>query len=365
MAYSNVDVGWIEYPSLATYQSINPNYASYQLDASGEYLAWVGPVPDSGTITQIGVGVTWVFSAGDIDVRVETVDTGGLPSGTLKGTNTDVTVSVSSADNYSVKWVTLTSGASVSPNDWIAIKVRANSASTPNVVVNTTDDWQLGTPYTAYDTGTPTKVATDYPNICARYSDGSLMRTVSALMVPTSASDDSDAFTNANVLGNRFKLPFDANCIGFSFIADINADSTIRLYDSDGSTVLKSTTIYSAMARADASPYPRHMVFGSDQTLSANTWYRIGLISNDATSSEVYCMNQLEESTYGGTWWIDQAEGVAEVYHTESSSGTPTGDGDWTNSAGQICYVSVLLDEISGEQVPPTPGIFFSRGGWG
>lgn len=350
MAFTNLDLGYAEFPKLATFQEGNPGYINRVLDAAGEYVAWCGPCSDSGTITQIGVPVHSVTVGGDIDVRVETLDGSGFPSGTLFDTNTEATVTISSADNYSTKWVTLTAGAAVSLNTWIAVKIRANSSSVPNANFRTVSMWQLGVPYQAYNTGTPS-LSEDLPLITMRYSDGSLLRQPQGLLSPIDILMSVDAFTNGNVLGNRFRLPFDASVRGFWLNGDLNADATVRLYDSDGSTVLKSLTVYSALAREDAVGYPRWMSFASDQELNANTWYRIGIVSNDATSSSLSIYQQLTETNYGGSWWMDQAENVAAAQLTEASSGSPTGEGDWSNTASQIAFIGVIMDKLT-EPVP-------------
>jgi len=359
MAFTNLDVNWLEFPKIASYQQSGiPLTDTKVLDASGEYYAWCGPVHKAGTITQVGFTIRDLVADGDADIRVETLNSSGQPSGTLWDTNTEVTVSLTSADDASVKWVTLTSGASVSTNDWIAVKVRANASSTPNLRLRAFDIWQAGTPYGVLDVGTPSSDLVS-PPIYPKYSDGDLVRTPQPLL---NAPNQNQFFSNAKIVGNKFRLPFDATVKGFWLNADINADATFRLYDSDGSTVLASQNVYYGVVRAAGDVYPRWMIFDSDVSLSANTWYRIGLVSGSATTSYISKTNI--PSGYTGLtncWWIDPDDPYAACYHTEASSGTPTGEGDWTDTTSQVCYIGVIITEIS--EYAPYSFAFIRRGG--
>jgi hypothetical protein len=354
MAYSNIDVGWIEYPWLTTYHHVGWAGTYPTLDASGEFISWCGPVSEAGTITDVVITINSTTVAGDLDIRIETVDSGGLPSGTLWDTNTEGTISLLTSDDFVVKTCTLTAGAVVSANDFIAVKIRANASSTPTVQLVCTQQQQTGMPYRCYDLGTPTKDIYP-PMIHLQFSDGSLMRQQFGL--ETIADANYDFFDNTNVLGIKFQLPFDATIKGFWFTADINADATCRLYAPDGSTILRSQDVYYGVVRSAGDPYPRHMIFNSDVNLKARTWYRIGLISGSATSSTIYTPGILTETNFGTGWFMDQAEELSNmIQHTESDDDTPSGEGSWTDTPTKICTIGVIITNISeyAEEVGPT-----------
>jgi len=364
MAFTDLDVNWLEFPKIASYQQGVVSTTSITLDASGEYIAWCGPVQKAGTITQIGVSLRTVSVSGDLDFRLETLNSSGEPSGTLFDTNTDTTVSVSSADDYTVVWATLTNGATVSVNGWVAAKIRANSASTPTILHSSLAVWQAGTPYLVYNTGAATKSLTN-PQIFLKYSDGDVVRTPLPLHFRESTTMTASV-DNAKVAGNKFRLPFDATVKGFWLSGKFQSDAIVKLYDSDGSTVLQSQNMYSAVVRSDGDSYPRWMIFDSDVELKGETWYRVGITGGAWLPKDTLELQGIPSGYTGLTnsWWIDPDDPYAACYHTEASSGTPTGEGDWTDTTSQVCYMGVIITDIS-ELITATPGIFFSRGGWG
>lgn len=106
-------MGWAGY---------NPGtFNTFTLDAATEKVAYIFVVPTAGgnlTVTDVVFRVGGYSSTGNLDVRIETVGTDGNPTGTLAGTNTNLSISVSSDG---IKTATLTASASLTAGTAYAV----------------------------------------------------------------------------------------------------------------------------------------------------------------------------------------------------------------------------------------------------
>ena len=133
-----------------------PNITGLQtLDATSDRCGLVFKVPNGCTsITKVGFGGAAVAGASgslDLDIRLETVDvTTGDPSGTLFSTSTNATKTLAFNDDNEWSEVTLGSGATVIPGEYIAIVLNVLSFTTAtSVTVNMfgANDFLLGSTY--------------------------------------------------------------------------------------------------------------------------------------------------------------------------------------------------------------------------
>lgn len=116
--------GFISFPpeTAMGWSAYNPGTTlTITLDAATEKAAYVFVVPTAGgnlTVTDVIFLVSGYASTGNLDVRIETLGADGNPTGTLAGTNTNATVSISSDG---IKTATLTASASLTAGTAYAV----------------------------------------------------------------------------------------------------------------------------------------------------------------------------------------------------------------------------------------------------
>lgn len=125
------------------------------LDAAGEKQAWIFQAPVTGTLSEIDYYINAVTSSGDLDVRIETVSaTDGNPTGTLAGTNTNLSATISTTG---AKTATLTAGASLTRGTYYAVVFTRTSGNYDLRMVDftSTTDYRTTTlSYGRYHNGT-------------------------------------------------------------------------------------------------------------------------------------------------------------------------------------------------------------------
>ena len=190
----------------------NPSLTTEILDAAGEKVGGVFRPVVAGNIAKVGFRVNTAATPATLDVRVETVDGSGNPSGTLWAANTNVVITPAAATWF---WADLTADATVALTDIVGISL--TPATTPiNITINVGGNnlgRQTGLPYSALFTTGAWAKGTLPPNFAVEYSDGKryFMHTAPLTFLDDVTSSYSET---QNEIGNRFMLPFRAKCIG-------------------------------------------------------------------------------------------------------------------------------------------------------
>lgn len=315
--------------------SADPSFTSTILDATGEYVAGIFFAPITDTITKIGFRTGTITTGGDVDIRIETIAATGFPSGTLWGTNTNIVHSVSSSDDFVWIEVTLTAPASVSKGDVFCVVLR-HGASLNGAFVRDNNSNYINWPQTAVNTGTPTTggqspVMSVYFGTNGYYPIGS-------------ASPYSDiqtrTFSNTStpdVRGNKFVAPFDCKCSGFIIRADFDGDGTIKLYDSDGVSVLQSFST-DADYPASTSASTNRCLFSSAVSLIGGQTYYIGLEPNSSKNLSIIELISPSSAV--------RAQGPMGSMVAVTAK-DPAGTGDWTEIPEAVYPISILINEIT------------------
>jgi len=294
--------------------------ATITLDATTDYFSVVTSVEKTGTISAVHIRVGSATMIGTLSCQVQTLDSAGDPSGTAYGSCTQANVGVTSSNANSLVSFTGLACSAVA-GDKVAIKIwpSALTSGTLNVVFNshvsaggiTIRSFPYGTNRTT-GTGAGSKTSIAY-GATIEYSDGSIPH--NALMPALTASAtiiDSDS--SVRRAGNAFTLPADMRVVGIWAYLDNDADTTtLKLYDTDGTTVLGSCTLTSAH-RSNAGAGLNEYLFdgGTEVLLRANTsgYYRVVADTNNisATNCAVRLANNMVASHLGqlpmGTAWI-------------------------------------------------------------
>jgi hypothetical protein len=105
------------------------------ITGAGHKAALVFQAPKTGTIDRVYFRTGTVTTGDTVDVRIETVDGSGNPSGTLQAANTNGACVIADGDDNVVKYADLTAAASVTRGDILAVVI-VNGAVPGSMVIS-------------------------------------------------------------------------------------------------------------------------------------------------------------------------------------------------------------------------------------
>jgi hypothetical protein len=333
------DIGMIAWPPWAT-QAANVGALPMLLDAASEKAAMILEAPKTGNIRKIHFATGTVTTGATMDVRIETVDAAtGYPTGTLWATNTNVSHVINNTDDN--VWLTtaaLTSDAAVTQRDLLAVVIVNPAVSAGNLNIQAYSHWQSGRPYTALYTTSWAKSATT-PAILLEYSDG----TYGKIIASDAAMNSTNAGSTSATLyrGIEITLPFRGRAIGcWAHMRRQTASGTWtwKLYAADGTTSLATMTMDTDQFARD-NPDNRMLLFPAAVTLEANTKYWLAGTSDGTSNLTIYYQVYTSAALRNAT-----APVGAAVSWSQATS--PTGTGDWANTATRIPAMGLIFDQI-------------------
>jgi hypothetical protein len=261
--------------------------AGTTLDAAGEKAWQVFQWPESGTVEKIGfrVGSVTVAPTANHDVRIETVGTDGLPTGTLAWTNSNAGRLCNTANQYAS--VTLTASSTVTMGDYAALVIEAPGANFGTIQISTFQRQSQATPYGGSSVPTATKSGLALL-MHVEYASG-LVYEIEGLF-PWSAIGNNvfNSSSNPNERGNRFQIPFPARLKGVwvSMAASAATTFTIKVYNSSNTLVLSKS--FDTDYRVGTTAGPSYFRFGSRLSLAANSTYRVMVCPDTTTGITLY-----------------------------------------------------------------------------
>lgn len=306
---------------------------SQALDSATDRIGFIVQAPKSGNIVKVHYYVPTFTSNSTIDVRLETVSSAnGHPTGTLLATNTNGSDSVTTSG---WRTVTLTAQAVVTAGDIFAIVL---SQGTPGVITAGYYSGMIGGfAYVSTNAGAGYTKSQAWAAWGALEYDDGIFKETNGLLPFKGVT--TTAFTSASSPATRalrFSLPFPTRLRGFWVTGSVTASATVtfRLYDSDGTTVLRTIT-YDTDNNALAALGCRQFDFTSDVNLLKNTYYRIS-ISPDTNS---YSQYEFQANTAA----LMDAYGIGQTGHLSTVSGTPSAEGDWTQTLTTVPIMGLVL----------------------
>lgn len=259
--------------------------ASFTIDAASEKAALIFPVTAAKAIRKIHFRTGTVTTGDTVDVRVEAVDTAtdGAPTGTLRTTDSNAALVVDGADDNVWKSVQLTADtAALSIGELVALVI-VNGGGGGNIQIASYGDSTLYLPYGAHFTAAWAKSAVQ-PLIIPEYADGSFEPIFGYFDAGATNAVSFNSGSATNRRGNLFQLAFPARANGCWVWADADGEFTVKLYDSDGSSVLATTATVNTLQRQQtANPGVLFLPFLAPATLSKNTNYRLAIVPSTVT----------------------------------------------------------------------------------
>ncbi len=314
------------------------------LDASGEKYTYVLQAPKTGNITKVYFLSQTVTVAGTIDLTCETVDsTTGNPTGTLYGTGASGSVLVNASNTQFS--VTLSTPLAITRGALFCVVLTLNGAGNINIS-NDAGNSYTGFPYNKeFLTGSWVTQNNNNPLFMFEYDDGTFPNQIGAnqytLGLPTNASESFSSSSNPNHRGNVFKPAFKCTVSGVYLPVAPGSGTTltIKLYDTDATTVLATALHQGNLNQNAAVVRARYYAFSTNVTCSANSEYRLVYApGTQAVSLQAYQAGS--SSILGG-----YADGI-QLFSTTSIT-APISAGQWTNNTLKVYSIYPVLSQIN------------------
>lgn len=309
------------------------------LDAAGEYAAYVFCAREDMVVSHVGFRAGIVAGAPTADVRIETLDATGLPSGTLWATDTNGTTGALSSNTYNLQ--ALTASATIAKGQTFCVKI-AYASGTSLVVQQLSSfmaPFHSSQPYTVNNTGTPTKGS--FNGLAALIALGSNSTTFYQIpySIPATAAG-AGAFNNTSSAkrGLRFTPPMDCRAIGMRWHnSNATGDFNAVLYNDAGTELSSSSTAFDGDYSAVTANGTWTVYFDNTVTLDAGTAYRIAIEPTSATNVNVSTIT-LPSTDY-------RTAGPAKLTAHYTTFATATWDDGATNQA-VLPLMDVIIDQV-------------------
>lgn len=314
------------------------------LDASGEYITYVVTARENMTLSHIGFRAGTVANAPTVDVRIETVDGSGIPSGTLwnlNGTGANPSGTSGTVTTNSNPIVALADAAIIVKGDVFAVKILWGGVATSSIIVQHIVGWSppagvSNLPYTVINTtGSAVKASPS----TATVAFGSSLTTFYNVLgsVPTSAVTSNSQFNNTNSAkrGLKFVAPMNARAIGmrwvpFTAVGNYNA----VLYDTSDNVL--ATVSMDGDVTAASGNAPIAVYWTSAYSITAGTTYRIAIEPTSATNVNVGTVTLPSSDYYSAS---PASASSTATYTTQVSS-------TWTDSTTQLPIMDLIIDQV-------------------
>ena len=340
MAYQSV-IGGMMIPVPPLNIGNAPSYGSVVIDAADEKIGFLVQVPKTGTISKIWWRTNTVTTGATLDVRLETI-VAGVPSGTLFATTTNGAQVVADANDNTAFQTSLTSGASVTQGDKVAVVISNPTVSFGNmqIAVGGTSARSTTFPYVMSYAGSWANEINGGPLVAFEYNDGSYAPMPEVHMFATNVTTTFNSGSAADEVGVYFQFDFPVKVSGcwlwYNPDEASGGDFNIVLYDSDGSTALLTYVHDQTDSYDGALTRIGYFKFSSSATLLADTNYRLVVKPTSATNVGIY------EFTVTSAAMMDAYPGGQAWHRTHRVDA-----GSWTQTTTQRPHLGLIVDSFS------------------
>lgn len=317
---------------------------------AGDYVSFVLQVPETGTIDAVTVRLAATAATGGngtLSCRIFNPDSAGDPDDdSVYGSCTQQDYAVTGTDDntfvtFSGLACSATRGDTVAVTIWLSALVTTCSVNL--VVVGSFASGAFppsNFPYTSSrttGTGAGSHSNVGY-GVTIAYSGGERYD-IGIMPALTSTTENMDADGTLRRVGNVFILPAPVTVHGAWVVYDNDTDTTsIKLYDTDGTTVLATSTGATAYRTTTSAGWNFVKFAGSPVNLQANTTtgYRIVVETTNTSSTAVVC----RKITVNAAADLGQAS-MGQDWHYTSHNGT-----SWTDTTTARSAIGLMVSKI-------------------
>lgn len=308
-----------------------PNFtgSALVLDATGERFGFPIVAPKAGDIDRVYWKQT-MTTGGTFDVRLETNDGSGVPTGTLFGTNTNGAEIIVASGMVET---TLTAAATVTKGQklWVVI---VRDAVAGNIQVNAFADHLPQWPYMAFWNGAAWSFAVNVGCLALRYTDGSYGYMPGYWPFSTLPAVTFNSTSTPDERGNIYTPTCDKGICGGWVWVDVDGPLEVVLYDVDGVSVLSDVTLDPDERPANQAGI-HEFVFDNSPELVAGGSYRC-VVRPGASSVIIY------EMVVPVVGLMSCFEG-GPTYH-KTTAKDPSGIGSWTEVTTERVMMGLRFD---------------------
>lgn len=317
--------------------------ASYGVTTSGHKCALIFAAPKAGVLEEVGLMVGAVTGGATVDVRIETVDASGDPSGTLVAAGANANLVIAGGDANSWKAVTIGTPPTVSAGALVAIVID-NTPSAGNFNVrncNTLCQQQRG--YGDLYTGTWAKQVAA-PNVGVRYKGDVEWAKIPGVVPATSVGTSSyNSASNPDERGVRIVMPFGARIVGlWAYNLNVNTDSDCeaRLYFGDSLTPAEALSV-DGIIRSNVNQSGRTVyMFATPRYALQGETVRATFLATNASNN--IALNSIDVASAAVHGALDM--GTNCVYTNRNDGGA------WSDVLTTRMFMGIIVDQVSTAQ---------------
>jgi hypothetical protein len=334
-------------------------WAAPVLDAAGEIAAAVFRFPNDATVRRVGIRTANITTGATIDMRLESIDPDtGNPSGNLYCTNSSGTLTIASTnDSVWVMSQAFVADCNVVRGTLGAVVILHRGVFNGQIATTLNEDLQ-NFPFTVSSNSASGYVRLERsPTFALEYSDFSYEPIAGIAPISAFSNTNFNHTDATNTRGLRFRLPFNARIVGAWLFTLGAAEQNIKLFDSDGASVIASVKLSTASMFNDASTRLVFATFTSSATLLADQWYRLVQSPTGPSDVAAWTISVTSPTNMATLPFGDNFHLTTAANPTQESSWTntttvqrpligPIIDGIDTSGGSNIFYDSTLYDAV-------------------
>lgn len=347
----------------ATSTAAFTNDSGATINASSEKVGIIFQAASTEPISGGWFRTATVTVGATLSVRLETVSSSdGLPSGTLASTSASGTVTISSTEDNVAKDFTFTGTHTPNKGDWLALlwcnPATSSESGSLAPVASLTDgpEEEIDVPYwVSYDGGTWSKLQHANAKCIAVNHNGTYYYLPGLTPVSAANTHTFNNTSSTDVYGAKFYLPMPARVSSWWGFQDLDGDAKVKLYNSDGATVLGTISLNQVL-EGTTDPSYQEGIFPTAISLTKDTTYRIGLEADSTVNLSCYSFDVSSSGLLGGL-----SGGQNFIF---TSAKDPAGTTYWTDNPTRVPFMGLRFNGFDdGGSTGGTSGIGVLTGG--
>lgn len=300
---------------------------SLLIDASGEKVAAILPMPKTGNLRKIGFRTGTVTSAQTLKVSMQSLDTNGVPDGTPIQSGTQ-------AAPASDTWYKITLGAdyAATKGDFKAVVIEFDTTVGNLNILAGSQEFDVFNVYTALYTGAWAKQGR-HVMVYLEYDDGTVYFVPSTFPAVASIQIYNSGST-PDEYALRFQLPFAAQISGIVATIRMVGGGDLDLVLYSGTTALQTVSVDGDITQTVVEGRCMFL-FATPQDIAANTVYRAAVKPSNANGTRLALLTAPSNAALAGM------EGGIECYLS-----TRTDAGAWTDNTAVRPSIGLILSGV-------------------
>jgi hypothetical protein len=317
--------------------------ATLDLNGASQWVALIFSMPYTATLDEYFFRINSATTGCEAQVRIETVNLAtGYPTGTL--VNANATASVTITNGGATYNGAFAGTFNIAAGTLVAYMVKVTSGTPVAVQFATFTDGvsSHGLPYLIdYDTTENPRFVLA-PLMGLGVTGGSALQIRNAWPMESTLSVSYSSASAFNAYGNRLRLDLALRIAGVRIWMDADSTGTIKLFDSDGATLLRSIN-FDGGTPPSASPFVSDFYFSSPITLAAGEYW-LAAQATSTTSLQIYSFNFYSAKFLNGS---PMGGNTLAGTNTNITASLPASVSDWNTPSTNSQYAIVpIIDGV-------------------